>query len=215
MQHFPLTEKLHTDVLEEKYGPIHAIVKKHTDKLRESLLVDDHGIARTYAATVFSTKFKGDIKDVNEAIKQGKPIGQAFREKGFIIRKNVLDVFIVELPYWLQKEFATHEKYAKARLSEFYAKEGKLKPIIYGVVTEVYSPDFRKPVINDVDSSQISATTKSLEKNGFSKENIWQRIGNENNYDDELDAFFKAKNESKKEIEQLRAKVIKELEDLD
>ncbi|MFA6064260.1 MAG: hypothetical protein WCW44_06320 [archaeon] len=214
MQHFPLTEKLHTDVLEEKYGPIHAIVKKHTDKLRESLLVDAHGIARTYAATVFSTKFRGELKDVNDAIKQGKPIGQAFREKGFIIRKNVLDVFIVELPYWLKKEFSSGaEGYAKARLSEFYAKKGNSKPIIYGVVTEVYSPDFRKPVINDVDTSQISATTKALEKNGFSKENIWQRIGNENNYDDEIDSFFKAKNESKKEVEELRKKVISELEE--
>lgn len=212
MQHFPLTEVLHTDILEEKYGAIHSSVLKHNDLVRESLLVDEHGVARTYALTFISKKLPKAILEVNEVIKQGKPIGKAFREANYIIRKNVLDVFVIEIPPWLNIEFATKEKFAKARLSEFYAKKAGSKPVIYGVVTEVYTPDFRKPIINEVDKAQISAITESLEKVGFSKENIWQRIGNENNYDDELKKFNKAKKLSEKKIKSLREKVDKEIQ---
>jgi hypothetical protein len=81
------------------------------------------------------------------------------------------------------------------------------------MVVEVYAPDFRKPIINEVDKAQISALTECLEKVGFSKENIWQRIGNENNYDDELKKFSKAKKISEKKIKSLRKKIDKELQE--
>jgi hypothetical protein len=214
MQHFPLTEKLHTDVLEEKYGSITSKVLKHNDTVRESLLVDQLDIARTYALTFLSGKFSGKIKLINEDIKKGKPIGKAFREQGYIIRKNVLDVFIIKIPKWLKKEFQTSENHAKARLSEFYAKKIDSKPVIYGIVTEVYTPDFRKAVVNKVDKSQISAITKCLEQEGFDKTEIWTRIGNENNYDDVLLRFKTAKKNSNLIIKKLRLKIEKEIQNL-
>jgi hypothetical protein len=207
MQHFPLTEKLHTDVLEEKYGPISAVVIKHNAKYRESLLVDSKGIARTYALTFFEPWKNKEITAINEKIKQGEAIGKAFREKGYIIRKNVLDVFIIALPAWLKKEFHTESNKAKARLSEFYAKKSGLGPIIYGVVTEVYALDFRKPTINSVDKSQINATTKCLEAVGFSKDEIYRRIGDDNNYDDVLEKHTRAKKNSKMIIKKLKENI--------
>ena len=169
MQHFPLTEKLHTDVLEERYGAIHTKLIKHNSKIRESLLIDSTGIARTYALTFLSKSKGAEIKRINSNIKKGVAIGKAFREKGYSIRKNVLDVFVITLPEWLKKEFRTNENSAKARLAEFYAKKQGTDPVIYGVVTEVYTPDFRKAAINAVDKLQIGAVTECLEKEGFSK----------------------------------------------
>lgn len=211
MQHFPLTEKLHTDVLEEKYGLIASKVLKHDNDIREALLIDMKGIARTYALTFLSNNFSGEIKDINEEIKSGKPIGKAFREKGYIVRKNVLDVFIIKIPTWLKKEFDTKETKAKARLSEFYAKKEGSQPVIYGIVTEVYTPDFRKPVVNAVDKAQINPVTEFLEIEGFSKEDIWMRIGNENNYDDLKKKFSKAMKASKSTVNLLRKKIKKEI----
>ncbi|MEI6732234.1 MAG: hypothetical protein WCK90_06175 [archaeon] len=211
MQHFPITEKLHTDILEEKYGPIHSTVIKHNDKIREALLADDKNIARTYALTFLSSKMPKEFKKINSEIKKGKPIGKVFREHGYIIRKNVLDVFIIALPGWLRKEFATEERFAKARLSEFYAKKEHASAQIYGIVTEVYTPDFRKPVVNEVDKAQTSVATQFLEKEGFSKDDIWQRIGNENNYDDVLARFTEAKELSYSFLVSLKQKVEKEI----
>lgn len=211
MQHFFLTEKLHTDVLKEKYGEIHAKVLKHNSTIRESLLVDSKGIARTYALTFFNGGRNKEVEEINQKIKNGEAIGKAFRGKGYLIRKNVLDVFVIKIPDWLKKEFQTKEKFAKARLSEFYAKKQGKNPIIYGIVTEVYTPDFRKPIINEVDKLQIGATTECLEDEGFSKEEIYRRIGDDNNYDDVQEKYDKAKEKSNVIISKLRKKIEEEI----
>lgn len=211
MQHFPLTEKLHTDVLEEKYGPISSRVLKHTDSIREALLVDSNGVARTYAITFFNGGFSGEVAAIHAEIKAGKPIGKAFRERGYIVRKNVLDVFIISIPAWLKKEFKVSSSKAKARLSEFYAKKAGESPIIYGIVTEIYTPDFRKAVVNRVDSAQVSPMTEYLENEGISKESIWMRIGNDNNYDDTRKKFSKARGSSKSAISSLKKRILAEI----
>ena len=46
MEHFPLVDRLHTDVLEEKYGPISSKILIHNDKIRKAHLVDKKGISR-------------------------------------------------------------------------------------------------------------------------------------------------------------------------
>jgi len=212
MQHFPTIDKLHTDVLEEKYGKISSRVLKHNREIREALLVDPKGISRTYALTFIGSNKDKEIEKINRRIKNGGAIGKEFRKSGYSIRKNVLDVFKIKIPQWLKKEFRINQNYAKSRLSEFYAKKLGKNPIIYGIVTEVYSPDFRKPVINRTDKSQIGAITKFLEKIGFTKEEIWRRLGDENNYEDVIKRFEKAKRLSKKEISQLRNKIITEIE---
>jgi hypothetical protein len=211
VQHFPLTEKLHTDILEEKYGPVHSVVLKHDNKIREALLVDSVGVARTYALTFLAEPETNEVKVINKEIQNGKAIGKAFREHGYIVRKNVLDVFKIKIPTWLAVEFDTKEKYAKARLSEFYAKKENTSPIIYGTVTEVYTPDFRKAVVNATDKTQISAVTKELERVGFSKNEIWRRIGDENNYEDTQIKFMKAKKLSKKDVKILKKHIILEI----
>ena len=47
MEHFPLAERLHTDVLEEKYGQIKSKVIRHDFNIREAHLIDTNGISRT------------------------------------------------------------------------------------------------------------------------------------------------------------------------
>ncbi|MFH1802380.1 MAG: hypothetical protein ABH864_02915 [archaeon] len=71
MEHFPLVDRLHTDVLEEKYGPIHSKVLVHDEKVRLSHLVDKKGISRTFAITFFQGPFDKNIKRINEEIKKG------------------------------------------------------------------------------------------------------------------------------------------------
>lgn len=212
MKHFQLTEKLHTDILEEKYGPISAKILKHNDKLRKAHLIDQKKISRTFALTFFPKKFtEKEIKKINELIKKGGAIGKIFRKYKYSIRKNVLEVYILKIPKWLKQDFKTNSNFAKVRISEFYAKKRSSNPIIYGIVAEIYSPDFRSPTINKIDISQINASTNAFKKVKISKKEIWKRVGQGNNYSDMKIEYNKAKKLSLPLISKLKHLIKKQL----
>lgn len=193
MDHFPRQKKLHTDVLEDRYGKITARVLKHDDEIREAHLVDPEGISRTYAITFLTfDKENTELVLINEEIKEGGLIGETFRKHGYEIRKNVIDVYPIELPDWLKEDFHSDEDYAKARLSEFYArKEGD--PVIYGTVVEIYHPDFRGPVVNEADINQVQPSTEMFEKAGVGKMEVWDRLGETKNWDDLGERYRRAR----------------------
>lgn len=222
MEHFNVKDKLHTDVLTEKYGPIHAVVLRHDDikhskkgaeRIREAKLVDENGITRTYALT-FLTYDKGneEIAAIDDEIRRGGLIGQTFDDHQYVVKKNVIDVFILDIPEWLQKDFETTETKAKARFTEFYAKKGDLTPVVYGIVLEIYTPDFRDPSegINEMDRLQINPLTGTLQSLGVPIDEIWARLdraAEENEWDDLKDRYEQAEVMSKPVVESLHRKV--------
>ena len=113
--------------------------------------------------------------EVNDAIKSGSSIGKAFKDFGFAIQKKCFGCYVVKLPVWLQKAFCTESKAAKARITEFMARKGDAI-FHYGIVTEIYSPDFRKPKINDEDKTQINIPVSILRSLGFTDEEIWRSL---------------------------------------
>jgi len=100
LEHYNLHQRLHTDVLQEKYGKIDVQVLCDDDNKREVLLIDKNLVARTYALTLKRHDWKQDdeMQLINEAIKDGEGIGSAFKKRGFDIQKNVLDVYLIKLP---------------------------------------------------------------------------------------------------------------------
>ena len=186
--HFPVKDKLHTDILEDRYGRIHAEVLRHDnvreakkgqERIREARLVDERNILRTYALTFLTyDKANEELVTIDDEIRQGGLIGKTFRDHGFVIKKNVVDVFIAEVPEWMRADFQTETNKAKARLTEFYAKKGEETPVIYGTVLEIYSPDFKNPDdgINEVDINQINPLTGALQSVGVPIDEIWERL---------------------------------------
>lgn len=206
--HFPIRGRLHTDILEERYGPIAARVLRHDKAVRAAHLVDAKGISRTFAVTFFPPQgHKGEIGRINAEIRRGEAIGKAFRNHGFAIRKNVTAVFVVPIPVWLQQAFHLSEPKAKARFSEFFARRGNEKPVVYGEVVEIYSPDFRPASVNAVDRGQVNPPTRLLEAAGFSKEEIWRRLGAYNEWGDVKAAYLKAKKASRRDREKMAEKI--------
>lgn len=185
MEHFPTIKKLHTDVLEEKYGPVHSEVIRHDKAVREVHIVDRAGISRTYAVTFFTfDKANAEIKAIDDEIRAGGLIGKVFREHGYEIRKNVIAVSVVDLPESVRTKMKVEETQAKMRLSEFYAKKEGAPPFIYGVVAEVYSPDFRPAEVNEVDRQQDNPTSAAFDRVDVSKQMIWDRLGSEAGFTD-------------------------------
>lgn len=78
-QHFPTSNKLHTDVLEERYGPIIANVLRHDDikniergkeRIREARLIDKENVLRTYALTFLTyDKNNKEISEIDQEIR--------------------------------------------------------------------------------------------------------------------------------------------------
>lgn len=208
MEQFNLTKKLHTDVLEEKYGPIHSEVLLHNNEVREVHMLDENNISRTYAVTFFTfDRNNKDIFEIDNEIKNGGLIGKIFREHGYEVRKNVVSVFITELSDSLKQKMKTTNKEAKVRLSEFYAKKEGEAPFIYGVVSEIYSPDFRPASINKNDILQDNPLTESMEEVGITKDEIWERLGKDNNFSDLKEKFDKAKTLAVEKEDLLKDKV--------
>lgn len=182
--HFPLNEQLHTDVLEQQYGPVHVEVQEHTDERRIADIVDESGVSRTHAITLFPEWCdRAKLADIDAEIQSGTLIGKTFRKHGYTIRKHVTGVFVVDVPEWLQRRFDDERSHAKARTSEFFARRGEEKPLIYGYVTEIYTPDFRPAEINERDVAQLSATTEALEALGIDRYIIWKSIVGEEGID--------------------------------
>lgn len=226
-EHFPVKEKLHTDILEQKYGPIHAVVLRHdnvretkrgAERIREARLVDEKDVLRTYALT-FLTYDKGnkELADIDDEIRQGGLIGKTFREHGYTVKKNVIDVFIMPIPSWMRNDFKVDEEEAKARLTEFYAKKEEATPVIYGTVLEIYSPDFKDPKdgVNDVDIAQVNPLTGALQGVGVPTDEIWGRLdraAETNEWDDLKDRYEQAQNLSQPVVQSLHEKISKYLE---
>ncbi len=212
LEHFNLSKKLHTDVLEEKYGPIRSEVIRHDDEVREVKMIDESGISRTYALTFFTfDRSNKEVLAIDEEIKRGGLIGKVFREHGYEVRKNVISVFVIDMPDFLKKDMGTEDVMAKVRLSEFYAKKEEGEPIIYGVVSEIYSPDFRPAEINEVDKAQNNPTTEAMEEQEISKKEIWDRLGDGNDFSDVKDKFDKANEASLSKEDLLKERVIQYL----
>lgn len=172
-----VTGRLHTEVLQDVYGPISVQVLNDDNLTREILLTDQQNIARTYALTIKNTEWawNKEMQSVNAAIRAGEAIGKAFKANGFSICKNIIDVYVVNLPEWLQNTFAHNSEMAKARISEFLVKKNQLI-FNYGLITEIYSPDFRNAAINVQDIAQINLPSGVLYDMGLTKQQVWKYI---------------------------------------
>ena len=120
----------------------------------------------------------------------------------------------MDIPDWMKEDFKVNTNKAKARLTEFYAKKEGSTPLIYGIVLEVYSPDFKNPDdgINQVDRDQINPTTGTLQDSGIPTDEIRERLDRateSNERDDMKERYEQAQIVSKDVVESLHKKVNK------
>jgi hypothetical protein len=199
--HFNLTKWLHTDVLENEYGPIRIRLLHQDQEFRVVHLVDGEDISRTFAITVFPAEgHSSSIAEVNRKIKNGESLGRAFRDSGYDVRKNVLKVLIIKQPEWLTAAFRDQKIYAKARISEFLARKVSEPIEFYGTVLEVYPSSFRPSIISATDKLQEASTVKALLKNGYRLNEIWDCLANAQLCHRQDTRYIKALRESQQDI---------------
>jgi hypothetical protein len=213
--------------LESIYGPIHADVLRHDnvresekgmERIREARLVDEDNILRTYALTFLTyDKNNDELVRIDDEIREGGSIGKTFRKHSYEVKKNVIDVFIIDIPKWMIDDFHVDTDKAKARLTEFYAKRKNQTPVIYGTVLEIYSPDFKDPEdgVNDFDKAQKNPLTGTLQSVGVPTDEIWERLDRAAKPDEwkDLDEkYSQAQKMSESIIQQIRDKITRYIE---
>jgi hypothetical protein len=200
-------ERLHTELLEAQFGPISVKVLHHDTRLRKVHLVDARGVSRTFGLTFLSRPMPVPIRAIDGELRSGQFIGKAFVEHGYAIRKNMLDYFVLETAPWLRTAFHVKERYALTRFWECYVLNRRSAPLIYGTVCEVFSPAFRPPVLGHEDMAYMGAVTRELLKRGFSREEIWRRIGRRSGWIDVEARFLQARVAALPLVFELRRKV--------
>lgn len=51
----------------------------------------------------------------------------------------------MEIPDWLRSDFKVLENVARVKVTEFHAKKPTKRPVVYGTLVEILSPDFADP----------------------------------------------------------------------
>jgi len=169
--------RFHPGMQEEKYEKSNIRVLRDDDNLREVLLMNEELAAQTYSITMKSREWRQckEIREAAAAILKGEAISSSFKSHGFSTQKNVLDIFTINLPGWLQLAFANESKRAKASITEVLVKKQETV-YNYCIITEIYSPAFQKPEITEIDEMQVKMPSLSLFRLGFSKQEIWAAL---------------------------------------
>jgi hypothetical protein len=144
---------LHTDALEQKYGPITAIVVRHDpagkttgERMRKAKLVDQCGIVRTYALTFLKEYPESkELDEIEGKIQKGALIGQTFRNYHYDITRIELGSFDIPITDWLKNEFQTSSSVAHATVIDFHVEKTGKGSFTYGTLIEVYCPEFYPP----------------------------------------------------------------------
>lgn len=172
-----ISGKFHPGMQEEKHEKSNIRVLRDDDNLREVLLMNDDLVAETYSITMKSREWRQckEIREVDAAMLKGNAMSSSFKSHGFTAQKNVLDIFTINLPGWLQLAFANDGKRAKASITEVLVKkQGTVYN--YCIITEIYSPAFQKPEVTAIDEMQVKMPSFSLFRLGFSKDEIWASL---------------------------------------
>jgi hypothetical protein len=206
-----LVDGLLSDALKERYGTITARVLRHDAREREAHLIDSQGVTRTYSVTFLSNPMPAPLRPLNDKIRAGRLMGETFRDLGFAIRKNVFDIFVVESPPWLRKAFRTRERYAWARLFEFHARKGSSPPLVYATLCEIFTPDFKPPLVTPTDVSWLNPCTPALLACGVSREEAWRQINRLEDGRDVNGRFIEGRIATLPLAFELRSKVAKRL----
>jgi hypothetical protein len=83
---------------------------------------------------------------------------------------------VVEVPPWLRKAFRHPSPYAWARTFEFHARNRTSGPLLYATLCEIFTPDFKPPVVTPTDVSWLGPSSAALRSVGLSREEAWGQI---------------------------------------
>lgn len=138
MKHF----RLHSQFLEDLFGPIRLEIVQQGNGLRMVHLRDATGVSRTLGVVQFYGTPPEPFARVHRKILEGSPLGPTLLEAGIDFEKRVDSRFRIAMPHWLRRAFLSGESHATGVLSDLYIRNPKGGPVWqYARVLEVIPPE--------------------------------------------------------------------------
>ncbi|NNE03770.1 MAG: hypothetical protein HKN52_11480 [Eudoraea sp.] len=147
--------KLHTELLENLFGPIRLVIAKQENELRIVHLYDPNNISRTLGVVRFKNYNTAIIKETHKRILQGELLGKTLMEAKIPCVKSYVSTVNVELPEWLKEDFNTTNGTTSAVYSQITIfDQVQNKSFLYAELFEIIPPDIIHLVPNTKENFQ-------------------------------------------------------------
>ena len=174
-------KKLHTYILENKFGQIDGKIIKQDKNIRIIHLQDKKGISRTLGIVRFLNTDNKILEVAHGKIIAGELLGKTLQEFKINFRKEFIGSLKVKLPEWLKKDFNNQHDIGLAFFSKIFVSDDSILEgkFLYSELIEIIPQDL-EPLFNDETESLLQIDNNLillLNEAGLTDIKIW------NNYD--------------------------------
>lgn len=148
--------KLHTELLENLFGPISLTIAKQENELRIVHLYDPNKISRTLGVVRFKNYNAPIIKETHSRILQGELLGKTLMEAKIPCVKSYVGTVSLQLPDWVKEDFKTTHSTTSGVYSHITIFDQiQNKSFLYAELFEIIPPDIIHLVPNTKNNFQI------------------------------------------------------------
>ena len=163
-------KNLHTNRLEQLFGPISLHILKQNEPIRIVELKDGKGLCRTLAIVRFLDVRGKVLKEAYKTILGGELLGKTLIDFKIDFDREYTGSIRVKLSEWLKNDFKTNEDFGIAFLSNIWIKDKSLErsKFTFAEIIEIIPQDLKKDFeykINPLQeiNSKVSALLKEAD----------------------------------------------------
>lgn len=145
-------KNLHTDALEELFGPITLHILKQNQTIRIVELKDNDKLCRTFALVRF-LNVKGKIlKEAYDIIVNGGLLGKTLCDFNIDFDREFIGSIQVKLPNWLKIDFKTNEDFGFGFISNIRVKDHTVEEdrFVFSEIIEIIPPELKNDFIHNI-----------------------------------------------------------------
>jgi hypothetical protein len=145
-------KKLHTDYLEELFGPISLHILKQNESIRIVELKDKDKLCRTFAIVRFLNINGEKLKAAHEKIVKGELLGKTLCDFKIDFDREFIGSVQVKLPDWLKDHFKTTKDSGFGFVSHIWVNDDSTEPdrFVFSEIIEIIPPELKNEFIHNI-----------------------------------------------------------------
>jgi len=145
-------KKLHTDALEELFGPISLHILKQNETIRIVELKDKDDLCRTFALVRFLNIKGKELKKAHDLMVKGALLGKTLCDFKIDFDREFIGSVQVKLPDWLKDHFKTTEDSGLGFISHIWVNDDSVEPcrFIFSEIIEIIPTELKKDFIHNI-----------------------------------------------------------------
>ena len=157
-------KNLHTNRLEQLFGPISLHILKQEAPIRIVELKDGNGLCRTLAIVRFLDVHGKVLKEAYKIILGGELLGKTLVDFEIDFEREYVGSIPVKLPNWLKKDFKSKENEGVAFVSNIWVNDETVLPskFVFTEIIEIIPNELKKDFVYKENPSQ-KINSKTLE----------------------------------------------------